>query len=79
MILKKIAQLIPFIIAALFVLTPIFQVLSQSNFITYNGTIIYTTVEASVFYTSIGLAITFILMLFKQKSWNYVFLGWILF
>lgn len=78
MILKKLAQLIPFISASLFVLTPIFQVLSQSNSITYNRTIIYTTVEDSVFYASIGLAITFILILLKKNAWKYLFLGLIL-
>ena len=75
---KKILSLIPFAIAAIFVLTHLIQTWTIPSTITLDGEITSYSIIDSVFYASIGLVVTFVLILFKQEYWKFIFLGLIL-
>lgn len=75
---RTVLQLIPYVLAAVLVLTHIIQVLTSSSFLNDNGELSYYSFVDSVLYASLGLAITLVFILLKKSYWKYVFLGVIL-
>jgi hypothetical protein len=70
---KKIGQLIAFIIATILTLTHIIEVLLKPSYVNADGETVTYNVVDSVFYGSIGLGITLILIMLNKNAWKYTF------
>jgi hypothetical protein len=70
---KKIGQLIPFIIATILTLTHIIEVLLKPSYVNADGETVTYNVVDSVFYGSIGLGITLMLIILNTQLWKYAF------